>query len=63
MSWHAEKFRQPIAAMESLAEVERRGHSYEGHRGRREGIGLVMGQPRCLEKPTFHLQGGWSTLR
>ena len=63
MSWRAEKFRQPIAEMESLGEVERRGHFYEGDRGRRECIGLVMGQPRCLEKPTFHLLGGWFTLR
>ena len=43
MSWHAKKFRQPIAALESLAEVDRRGHSYEGHRERPKGIGLVMG--------------------
>jgi len=55
MSWHAKKFRQPIAALESLAEVGRRGHSYEGHHERPKGIGLVMGQLRCLEKPTSHL--------
>ena len=62
MNWHEEKFRQPIAAGESLAKMDRRGLPDKGLSGRLKGIGLIMGQPRRQEKPTFHLRGGWSTL-
>ena len=63
MNWHADKFRQPIAAVESLAKMYWRGHPYEGYSGHPKGICLVMGQPRCREKPILHLLDGRSNLR
>ena len=63
MDWHAEKFRQPIAAAESPVTGSRGGHPYEGHKVHPKAARPVMGQLRRRAKPTPRFRHGWSTLR
>ncbi len=63
MGWHTEKFRQPIAAVESLATGSRGGHPYEGNKHHLKGVRLVMGQLLYRAKPTSRFRDGWPTLR
>jgi hypothetical protein len=63
MDWHTEKFRQPIAAMESPMTGNWGGHSFEGDSCASASVRQVMGQLRSQRKPTSDLRLGWSTLR
>jgi hypothetical protein len=51
MDWHTEKFRQPIAAMESPMTGNWGGHSFEGDGCASASVRQVMGQLRSCRVP------------